>query len=52
MGDEGVVNLLLEREDIDPNRTNKHGDTPLSVALSLREERVVNLLLQRGRYRP
>ena len=34
-GHEGVVKLLLGREDINPNLPDKRGDTPLSHAMIL-----------------
>jgi len=44
---EGVVKLLLEREDVDPNRPDKHGATPLGYAVYGGNGRVVKLLLGR-----
>ena len=31
-GYKGIVRLLLEREDVDPNSSSKSGQTPLRVA--------------------
>jgi len=46
-GHEGVVKLLLQREDVDPNRTDKHGGTPFSYATKKGHERIVQLLQAR-----
>jgi len=46
-GHEGVVKLLLEREDVDPNRPDKYEETPLEFAAFEGHERVVKLLLGR-----
>jgi len=44
MGHEGVVKLLLERENVDPNRPDKYGATPLSNATAEGHGRIVELL--------
>jgi len=46
-GHEGVVKLLLEREDVDPNLPNRDGDTPLGCAAITGYDGVVKLLLER-----
>ena len=46
-GHEGVVKLLLGREDIDLNRRDKYGRTPLGYAAIKGHEGVVKLLLGR-----
>ena len=46
-GHEAVVKLLLERENVDPNRSDKDGRTPLWWAAMKGHEGVVKLLLER-----
>ena len=46
-GHEGVAKLLLERENVDPNRLDKYGDTPLSHALKKGHGSIVQLLQAR-----
>ena len=52
IGHEGVIKLLLEREDVDPNRPNKYDRTPLGCAARKGHEGVVKLLLERGDINP
>ena len=47
-GHDGVVRLLLERKDVDPNMPNNQGSTPLSWAADNGYEVVVKLLLGRN----
>jgi len=47
-----VIKLLLEREDVDPNRPSKDDGTPLSWAASQGHEGVVKLLLERQNVDP
>ena len=46
-GHEGVVKLLLERQDVKPDLTDRYGFTPLLYAMSMGHEGVVKLLLGR-----
>ena len=46
-GHEEVVKILLDREDIDPNKPNEESQTPLFLAACNGHERVVRLLLGR-----
>jgi len=47
-GHEGVVKILLEREDVDPDRADTiFRQTPLSLAAVKGQERVVKMLLER-----
>jgi len=46
-GHEGVVKLLLEREDVDPNRPDENDQTPLGCAAIEGHEGVVKLMLGR-----
>ena len=39
--------MLLDRNDVNPNITNQHGQTPLFVAAWKGHERVVKTLLER-----
>ena len=43
-GHEGVVRILLERDDVDINKSNKCGWTPLHSAAKLGHEGMVKLL--------
>jgi len=47
-GHDGVVRLLLEQEDVDPDRPNDGNNTPLSWAANNGHEEVVKLLLDRN----
>jgi len=47
-GHDGVVKLLLEREDVDPDMPNNQGSTPLSWATDNGHEGIVKLLLDRN----
>ncbi|RPA93307.1 ankyrin [Choiromyces venosus 120613-1] len=49
---EGVVRLLLEQGDINPESSDKSGRTPLSYAAEQGEEGVVKLLLESGNVSP
>ncbi|RPA93312.1 ankyrin [Choiromyces venosus 120613-1] len=49
---EGVVRLLLERGDINPESSDKSGRIPLSYAAERGEEGVVKLLLESGNANP
>ncbi|RPA93309.1 ankyrin [Choiromyces venosus 120613-1] len=49
---EGIVRLLLERGDINPESSDKTGRTPLSYAAERGEEGVVKLLLESGNVNP
>jgi len=42
---EGIVAMLLEREDIGPNIPDKYGQTALSWAAERQHTRIVDLLL-------
>ena len=46
-GHDSVVELLLRREDVNPNMLGKDGVTPLSLAAYHWYDRVVELLLAR-----
>jgi len=46
-GQEGVVEILLRREDINPDNPDAYGQTPLFRAASNGHERVVEVLLER-----
>ncbi|KAH6707959.1 SprT-like family-domain-containing protein [Leptodontidium sp. MPI-SDFR-AT-0119] len=46
-GHERVVRLLLSKDNVDPNRRDKHGKTPLWRAISLGKRAIVQLLLER-----
>ena len=46
-GHEGVIRLLLEREDVDPDHHNKDGHAALAHAVFEGHEGVVKLLLER-----
>jgi len=47
-GNDEVVKVLLEREDIDPNRADtQDGRTPLTLAAENGDERLVKMLLER-----
>ena len=46
-GDEEVVGLLLQRNDVNPNLPSKGGKTPLHWAASAGHEGVIKLLLER-----
>ncbi|KAH9203322.1 hypothetical protein DL95DRAFT_234638, partial [Leptodontidium sp. 2 PMI_412] len=43
-GHERVVRLLLSKDNVDPNRRDKHGKTPLWRAISLGKRAIVQLL--------
>lgn len=45
-GYEGVLGLMLEREDVNPNTTDGQYETPLYRAAWKGDERVVKILLQ------
>ena len=52
-GHEGVVKMLLEREDIDPDQADsKRGQTPLVWAAQNGHDGVVKMLLERGDVNP
>ena len=51
-GHEGMVKMLLEREDVAPNTADKDGRTPLSWAAGEGHEGVVKMLLKRGDVAP
>ena len=42
------MKALLERDDINPNAADRHGQTPLSIAAQNGRKRVVELLLKRA----
>ena len=46
-GHEGVVEILLGRDDINPNKRGVGGQTPLCCAAQKGQERVVEMLLER-----
>ena len=46
-GHEGIVRLLLGRNDVDPNSSCKSGRTPLTLATENGHDRVVELLQAR-----
>lgn len=46
-GHEAVVELLVERDDVEANSKNRYGDTPLSYAAEEGHEAVVKLLVER-----
>ena len=47
MGKDNVVQLLLERGDIDVNQADKDGVAPLQVAAGIGHDNIVRLLLER-----
>ena len=51
-GREGVVKLLLERENVDPNLVDTNGNGPLGCAAANGHEGVVKLLLKRENVDP
>ena len=51
-GHEAVVNILLARDDVDPDLKNDSGQTLLSLAASNGREAMVNLLLARDTVNP
>ena len=51
-GSEEKVNLLLQREEVNPESRNNFGRTPLSYAAESRSEGAVELLLERGEVNP
>ena len=51
-GHEGVVRLLLQREDVDPNRPDNNDRAPLGCAAVEGHEGVVKLLLERENVDP
>ena len=44
-GHEGIVKLLLGRDDINPNKPDGGGQTPLSIAVGLEHWRIVRMLV-------
>ena len=46
-GHEAVVQMLLERDDVNPNITDRYGETPLHIAACEGYEGVVKMLLER-----
>ena len=51
-GHEGVVEILLGREDVDPDKPDNNGRTPLSFAAGSGHEGVVKILLGREEVNP
>jgi len=51
-GHEGVVKLLLERENVDPNLPDENNRTPLLWAALRRDELVVKLFSERRYFVP
>ena len=51
-GHEGVVKILLGREDVNPDNPDNDGRTPLSFAAEYRHEEVVKILLAREEVNP
>ncbi|RPB04863.1 ankyrin [Choiromyces venosus 120613-1] len=51
-GHEGVVKILPERKDVDPNRPDCWGETPLSLAASNGHEKIVKMLLEQEDVNP
>ena len=51
-GNEGVVRLLLTRDDINPDKPDNDGRTPLWAASYHGDEGVVKLLLARDNINP
>ena len=51
-GHEGVVKILLGREEVHPDRPDNYGKTPLSCAASSGHEAVVKTLLGREDVNP
>jgi len=51
-GHEGVVKILLEREEVNPDKPNNNGRTPLSYAALSGHEGVVKILLEREEVNP
>ena len=47
-GQEGVVRLLIKRDDVDINSQNDEGETPLLSATEVGYEAIVRLLIQRN----
>ena len=50
-GHEGVVELLLGRDDVDPNKVNEDGSTPLLLAVD-HTRGSVEATTRAGRHRP
>ena len=51
-GHEGVVKMLLERDEVNPNKPDNHGQTPLHPAVVNGHEGAVKLLLGRDDINP
>jgi len=51
-GHEDVVKILLEREEVNPNKPNNHGATPLWFATAHGHEGVVKILLESEEVNP
>ena len=51
-GNEGVMRLLLARDDTDPDKANDYGETPVLQASKNGHEGAVRLLLARGDVNP
>ena len=52
VGNEGVVEALLRRSDVNPKKPDKCGRTPLCCAAWNGHEGVVKILLRRGEVNP
>ena len=51
-GDEGMVKILLGRDDINPDMPDSRGQTLLSLAAENGQEGAVRILLRRGNVIP